>query len=252
MGHCPLAAKVALVTGAGRRVGQAIAVELGRAGCHVLVHHHTSTAGAEETCRRLAAVGAQCTPVRADLTDAAQTEALFRSLDAGPGGPDLLVLSAAIFDRRPFVEQSDEDFAHMIDANLLAPARVARLAARRMLKRGAGAIVSILDVGALQPWRGYAHYCSAKAGLQMLTRCLALELAPTIRVNGVAPGTVLFRDEEDAGLRERITKQIPLGHIGEPEDVAHAVRFLFEGSDFITGAMLAVDGGRLLRGGVEP
>jgi pteridine reductase len=111
-------------------------------------------------------------------------------------------------------------------------------------------IVNILDVAALAPWRGYAHHCVAKAGLAMLTRCLALELAPTVRTVGVAPGTVQFPEAMSEAQRERILSRIPLGRAGAPEDVARAVRFLVE-NDYLNGVILPVDGGRLAESG-EP
>jgi pteridine reductase len=238
--------KVALVTGAARRVGRAIALELGRAGATVWVHHHASTAAAAATVADLHALGAPATAVAADLRDPAATAALFARL-AAAGPLDLLVNSAAAFERRPFAAIDDAALAAMLDLNLVAPFRCARLALP-LLQPRRGVIVNVLDVAATQAWPGYAHYCAAKAGLRMLTKVLAVELAPAVRVCGVSPGTVLPPERYDAATRARLVAKIPLGREGRPEDVARAVRFLAAGPDFITGAILAVDGGRAAAG----
>jgi pteridine reductase len=134
----------------------------------------------------------------------------------------------------------------MIDLNLTAPFSCCRAAVGTMRTRPGACIVNILDVGgSLVPWRNHAHYCAAKAGLAMLTRCLALELAPQIRVNGVAPGTALFPESYAEEEKERAVRRIPLGRVGTPQDVVEAVIYLAT-APFVTGQILAVDGGRAL------
>jgi pteridine reductase len=235
-----LSGKVALVTGAARRVGRAIAVELAAAGARLVIHHAASPTEAAELARSLGGA----TVVQADLRDRGAAARVIEVARAEQGGIDVLVNSAAGFEHAAFESLSDAQWDAMLELNLLAPMRLARAAAPVMRARGAGVIVNILDVAAFTAWRGFAHYGVAKAGLCMLTRNLALELAPVIRTVGIAPGTVLFPDHYSPSDRARVTARIPLGREGTPADVARAARFLCE-QDYITGAVLPVDGGRL-------
>jgi pteridine reductase len=234
-----LSGKIAVVTGGAHRVGGAIARELAAAGARVIVHYHGSGAAAAEMVAALPGA----TSVSADLRTPVGVDTLFAAV-YGAGGLDVLVNSAAGFERAPFEQLDDARWDAMLALNLLAPMRCARAAAPLMRSRGGGAIVNLLDIAALAPWAGFSHYCVAKAGLAMLTRALALELAPAIRTNGIAPGTVAFPEGYDSARREQITRRIPLGRIGAPEDVARAARFLIE-EDFLNGVILPVDGGRL-------
>jgi pteridine reductase len=229
-----LSGKVALVTGGARRVGRAIALELGRAGARVAVHHHGSPKEADEVVRTIGNAFA----VQADLRTAAGCEA---AVNAIGGRADVVVNSAAGFLHAPFAQITDAQWEETLALTLMAPVRLVR--ALRP-----AAIVNILDLAALQAWRDYSAHCAAKAALAMLTRCWAVELAPHTRTNGIAPGTVLFPESFTAEQRARITRKIPLGHEGSPEDVARAVRFLCE-EDFLNGVILPVDGGRLAESG---
>ena len=201
-----------------------------------------STASAGASTAR--ASGARAEVVQADLTDSAQVARVFAAAD-GLGGCDLLVNSAAIFERAEIESVDDAAWRRMLDTNLSAPFFCCRAAVPSMHRKGRGDIVNILDVGGgLRAWKSHSHYCAAKAGLAMLTKCLALELAPQVRVNGVAPGTVRFPDSWSEEQRLEVIAKIPLGRIGETDDVAKAVLFLTTGSSFVTGQILAVDGGR--------
>jgi pteridine reductase len=228
-----LAGKIALVTGAARRVGLAIADELAAAGAQVVAHHHGSDAPPD---RRFALVH------RADLRDPAACASLIEAARARFGRIDLLVNSAASYLRAPFADQDDAAWDDLYSLDLAAPARLIRLA----LPHGLSSVVNIVDVAARQPWKSHAAYAAMKAGLAQLTRNLALELAPSVRVNGVAPGTVAFPPDFTEEERARITARIPLGRTGAPADVARAVRFLAR-EDFLTGVILPVDGGASLR-----
>lgn len=233
-----LAGKVALVTGGARRVGRAIVEELARRGANMVVHYHRSQAEAD----KLLAVHPDAFLFRADLRSAEGGQQLIEAIGRRFGRLDYLVNSAADYPRGAFVEQDDATWLATIELNLLAPARLSRLA----LGLGVTSIVNIADVAAWQPWRRHAAYAASKAALVQLTRCLALELAPAVRVNAVAPGTVAFPDDFDETARHAILRGIPLGHVGTPEDVARAVRFLLE-EDFVTGSVLTIDGGAALR-----
>ena len=226
----------ALVTGAAKRLGRAIALGLHRAGHRVAVHYRSSRAEAEETAALLGGAPlVQCDQAR-------EPERIVRDAASALGGLDLLVCSAAEFEKAPAETLPRGQFEAMLASNLTGPFYLMQ-AALPILRTSRGSIVTLLDVcGTTQVWKGYAHYAAAKAGLAALTRLLALEWAPEVRVNGVAPGAVLPPAEMDAA---RLVKRIPLGRIGEAEDVARAVLFLAE-QPFITGEILTVDGGRSL------
>lgn len=246
---------VALVTGGAVRVGRAIALRLASAGYRVWLHYHRSEAAASETS---AALGdAWVATLQADLSQAAERAALARRVSdrAGPVGGrlDVLVNSAAGFERGRFLDRSDDDLRRVLELNLVAPMSLTRALAPA-LTEARGAVVNILDVAGLQAWRGFVDHCTAKAGLAMATRALAVELAPAVRVNGVAPGTVAWPEDdlryaEGSEIRARILRAIPLQRIGTPEDVAEAVLFLAR-SAFVSGQVIAVDGGRTAAGGV--
>jgi pteridine reductase len=237
---------VALVTGGGIRLGKAIVQALAAEGATVAVHHHGSTAAARALLAELRAEGRRAEAFQADLTDDAQLAALVPGIERSLGPVSVLVNSAARFTRAAFLDTD----AAMLDAewrlNARAPFLLARAVARGMVERREGVIVNVLDIGgALVPWRSYSAYCMTKAALHMLTQVLALELAPHVRVNGVAPGTVLPPESLSPEEREQLRSRIPLQRFGTPADVAATVRFLVTGPDFITGQVVAVDGGRL-------
>lgn len=235
---------MALVTGAARRVGRAIALEMARCGHDIVVHYRSSAGEAREVAAKCASLGVRAVPIQADLTQPDDVNGLFRQMDDEFGRLDVLVNSAAVFRRTPAWDLSDEDLDFHLEMNVKAPYRCSVLAARRMRDRG-GCIVHIADVAAERPFREHIPYCVSKAALVMMTRAMAKAYAPLVRVNAVSPGTVLFRPDEDEDLRRRVTARIPRGRIGTPEDVARAVRFLVE-SPHVTGAVIPVDGGRSL------
>jgi pteridine reductase len=226
----------ALVTGAAKRLGRAIAQTLHGAGYRVAVHYRTSRAEAEQTAALLG--GAPI--IQGD--QAKDPERIVQEAARALGGLDLLVCSAARFEKVPSEQLPRGQFEAMLSSNLTGPFYLMQ-AALPHLRARRGSIVTLLDVcGTAQVWKGYAHYAASKAGLAALTRLLALEWAPEVRVNGVAPGAVLPPEGTDAAP---LAKRIPLGRIGAPEDAARAVLFLAR-EPFITGEILTVDGGRSL------
>jgi len=238
-----LTGKRALVTGAGTRLGRAIADHLVDLGMSVAFHCHGSVAGARTGAARARERGQSAIVLEADLAAADQVKDLARRAAEALSGLDLLVNSAARFGRRPFAEIDEAALDEMMAVNFKAPFLLTR-AALPYLSRHDGCLINVLDIGAELAWRGYAHYCASKAALAMVTRVLALELAPGIRVNGVAPGTILWPTEGvDEVSKDRELKRIPLGREGSPRDVAEAVAFLAS-QDYITGEILRVDGGR--------
>jgi pteridine reductase len=243
-----LRGKVVLVTGAAVRVGREIARSAAARGADVVVHYRQSAAEANALVEELTAAGVRAITVRADLERASEARRLIADALSAMGRIDVLVNNAAIFPRTPFLEIAEEEWDRTLATNLKAPFICAQAVAPHMLERGSGKIVNLADVAAFRPWPNYLPYCISKAGIVTLTQVLALALAPSVQVNAVAPGAILFPDDWDAERRERLLAQIPLQRTGTPEDVARTVLFLLEGSDYITGAVIPVDGGRLLAG----
>jgi pteridine reductase len=235
-----------LVTGAGRRIGQAIAVGLARAGCDVGLHYHGSVDGAEATAREVRAAGRRAELLPADLADPAAARALADRAARALGRLDVVVNSAAIMVHQPVETITPESWDTTLDLNLRAVFFVAQGAIPH-LRRAKGKIVNLADVAGFEPWPAYVPHCVSKAGVVMLTKALARALAPDVAVNAVAPGPVLLPEQWDRATRDHIRDTTPLGRLGEPADVVAAVRFLLEGSDFVTGTVLVVDGGRLIR-----
>lgn len=239
-----LAGQVALVTGAGRRIGREIALTLGRAGAAVVVNYHSSRNQAQATVQEIKALGVRSVAIRADVSHPAQVRRMFQSVDERFGQLDILVNNAGIFFPARWDQLTEEQWDRILGVNLKGPFFCAQAAARIMQRRGCGRIVNISSLGGLQAWSDYAHYCSSKAALIMLTRCLAKALAPNIQVNSVAPGTILFPGEKPSGLIKHIVEATPLKRAGNARDIASMVLYLVCHSDFITGQVFVVDGGK--------
>ncbi|MDX2194733.1 MAG: SDR family oxidoreductase [Gemmatimonadales bacterium] len=238
-----LAGTVALVTGAGRRLGRAFAEALAARGCRLALHHHASAAGAEEARAAIVAAGGQAHAFAADLSDPVVARHLPERVVERFGRLDILVNSAAIMEHRSFEETAPEDYDRIMDTNLRSVFFVTQGAAPA-LRAARGRVVNLADLGGLEPWPGYAAHSVSKAGVVMLTQVLARALAPEVCVNAIAPGTVLVPDDYDAETRERLRRSTPLQRLGEPRDAVAALLYLLEGGDFVTGEILAVDGGR--------
>lgn len=241
-----LAGTAALVTGAGRRVGQAIAVGLAGAGCDIAVHYNASAKGARETAAAVRDLGRRAELIQGDLADAQAARGLADQVVATFNRLDVLVNSAAIMVRQPIETITPESWDATLDLNLRAAFFVSQGAIPH-LRKARGKIVNLADVGGIEPWAAYLPHCVSKAGVVMLTQTLARALAPDVAVNAVAPGPVLLPDEWDEATRERIRSTTPLQRLGEPADVVAAVKFLLADTDFVTGTVLIVDGGRLIR-----
>ena len=245
----PLTDKVVLVTGAARRVGAVIAAAFHAEGARLAIHYRHSRADAEALVARLEAArpgSARAFP--ADLADAAACERLPEAVVRAFGRLDVLVNNASSFYPTPVGSITPDQFDDLVGSNLRAPLFLAQAAAPELAKR-AGLILNIADIHGLRPLGRHAVYSAAKAALVMLTRALAHELGPAIRVNAVAPGPVLWPEQGvDAALRERILERTALKRAGTPEDVARAALFFAKDAPFVTGEVLAVDGGRLAGG----
>jgi pteridine reductase len=240
-----LAGKVALVTGGARRVGAAIARRLHAAGANVMLHYRDSEADAARLASELnAARPKSAATVKAELLAPVAPRALVGAALESFGRLDVLVNNASSFFPVAVGAMEPSHWEELIGSNLRAPLFIAQQAAAELAKNE-GSIVNIVDIHAERPLKGYALYSIAKAGLAAMTRSLALELAPSVRVNGVAPGAIAWPEDgqfTDAE-RARILATTPLARIGSPEDVARAVHFL-ACAPYVTGQILAVDGGR--------
>jgi pteridine reductase len=237
--------RVALVTGAGTRVGREIALALGRAGMRVGVHYARSERGARDVAEQIIASGSDARTLPGDLTDPATSPRLVEHTAKVFGGIDVLVNSAAVMMRTPVGEVLVEDWDAMFALNLRAPFFLSQAAARVMSDKG-GVIVNIADLAAFETWKGYIPHAITKAGIVQMTRGLAHALAPKIRVNAVAPGSVLLPDGWTQDQADKLASTTPLGRIGKPEDVSAAVMYLIC-ADYVTGETIIVDGGRHVR-----
>jgi NAD(P)-dependent dehydrogenase (short-subunit alcohol dehydrogenase family) len=229
--------KVILVTGAAKRIGRGIALRLAGEGARVAIHYHHSEAEARQT----AADCGNAPLFRANLERVAEIQAMFGEIEQSLGRLDGLVNNAARFTRRDSLQitEADWDFIHSV--NLKAVFFCCQSGARLMRKSGGGRIVNISSLGGIRPWAEHAHYCASKAGVIMLTRALAKAFAPDITVNSVAPGVIPFEDIDPRG--KAMIQSTPAGRGGTPDEVAEAVVYFLQASNFITGQILAVDGG---------
>jgi pteridine reductase len=241
----PLAGQAVLVTGAARRVGAAIARKLHGAGANVLLHYRTSTGEAESLARELNdARPKSARTLKADLLDVNQLAPLVDAAVAAFGRLDILVNNASTFYPTPMGTISAHDWDDLMGTNVKAPLFLSQAAAVA-LRKSAGLIINLVDIHGSRPLKQFAVYSTAKAALAMLTRSLARELAPGVRVNGIAPGPIIWpEDAPDAELKAKIISRTLLQRQGSPDDVARTALFLAADAPYITGQILAVDGGR--------
>ncbi|MCC6363554.1 MAG: SDR family oxidoreductase [Bryobacterales bacterium] len=237
----PLRGKLVLVTGAAKRVGRGIALHLSNAGARVLIHYGSSEAEARRTAEECAAAGMY----RANLESVAEIAEMFSSIERDHGRLDGLVNNAARFTRfHPFdITEADWDFIHAV--NLKSVFFCCQQGGRLMRKHGGGRIVNIASLGGLRPWAEHAHYCASKAGVIMLTKALAKAFAPDITVNSVAPGVIPFGALDESA--EAMVRATPAQRAGTAAEVAEAVAYFLAASNFVTGQIMAVDGGLSLR-----
>jgi pteridine reductase len=238
--------RVALVTGAGRRLGRAMAQALAGRGMVVAIHYHGSASGARELETEVRRQGGRAACFQADLTDAAAARALPQQVGHHFGRLDVLVNSAAVMHRLNLEETTAEQWDAIHALNLRAVFFCTQGAAPA-LRAAKGKVVNLADLAGLQPWPGFVAHSVSKAGVVMLTKVLALSLAPDVTVNAIAPGAVLVPEDYSAEERERLARATPLRRLGSPTDVIAALLYLLEGGDFVTGEILVADGGRLVK-----
>lgn len=241
----PLAGKAVLITGAARRVGAVMARALHSAGANLVLHYRSSAEEAAALARELNSQRSDsATSAAGDLLDPAAVKALAHTAVAAFGGLDMLVNNASSFYPTPLGDIEEDDWNDLIGTNLKAPLFLAQAVAPALRERS-GLIVNLADIHGMRPLRRYAVYCIAKAGLIMLTKSLARDLGPQVRVNAIAPGPVMWpEDGIDEALREKIIDRTALKRGGSAEDVARALLFFASEAPFVTGQILAIDGGR--------
>lgn len=237
--------KVALVTGAARRVGRAMAIRLGALGYAVGVHFRTSEAEAAEVVATITAAGGRAVAVQADQRIESEVRGATEQVAAAFGRLDVLVNSASGFPRDAAGGPSADDFVEILRANVVGPHAFARAAAPHLKKAG-GRIVFLGDIYAERPLKGYLAYSASKAALHSVVKSLARDLAPDVAVNAILPGVVLPPEDADPRTLEAILRRTPTGRHGTPVDVLAALEFFLEAPRQITGQLLAVDGGRTL------
>jgi NAD(P)-dependent dehydrogenase (short-subunit alcohol dehydrogenase family) len=234
--------KTALVTGGAHRVGKSIALMLAGRGANVVVNYHRSAEAAEQTVAEIEARGVQALALQADVAELEQVEAMARAALARFQSVDIVVNSADLLEQTPFPMEDVEVWRRVTQVAIDGAFYVCNALAPAMLARGHGVIVNLVDLSAFLPWPRFTAHAVAKAGLLALTRQLALELAPTVRVNAVAPGPVLPSPHHDEARIAASARKTLLQRVGSPEDVAHAVRYLIE-AEYVTGEVMMVDGG---------
>lgn len=242
-----LAGQWALITGAARRIGATLARTLHSHGANVVVHFGSSSADAEALVAELnAARSGSALAVQADLRNTGSLEAFVADIVEQTGRLDILLNNASTFYPTPLADVTDAHWDDLMGTNLKAPLFLAKAAAPYLRQHG-GQIINIVDIHSQRPLKNHPVYGAAKAGLAMLTRSLAKDLAPAIRVNGVSPGAILWPEEGMSDKAEQsILRQVPLARMGEPQDIARTALFLIKDAPYITGQIIAVDGGRSL------
>jgi pteridine reductase len=234
----------ALVTGGAVRVGRTLALGLAREGVRVVVHYHRSERPARALVEQIHAAGGQAVAVAGDLSQMESLERVAKQAEDAFGGIDILVNNASVFPAESLEDTDEVLWDHTLAVNLKAPFFLMQKLATGMRRRGGGVVVNLADLAGLQVWRGYAAHGLSKAALVHLTRVAARSLAPEVRVNAIAPGTVLPPESMPEEEVARLAGRIPLRRIGRPDDVLEALLYLIR-AEYVTGEVLLVDGGRM-------
>jgi len=238
-------ARTVLVTGGAKRIGNVIAHTLHDSGHNIMVHYRSSAGAADKLVQELNKIRSDsASSVQGDLLDLARIPKIIETTISEFGRLDVLINNASTFYPTPIELINEEFWTDLMGSNLKAPAFMVKSAAK-YLRASNGNIINIVDIYARKPLSDHPIYCAAKAGLEMLTKSLARDLAPEIRVNGVSPGAILWpENDSDSASKSALLEKVPLNRMGDPSDIAKTVKFLIEEGSYITGQIIAVDGGR--------
>jgi len=238
--------KTVLITGGAKRLGHAIALTLAQKGANVAISYQTSAVQAKQTVSEIEKFATSGLAIKADISKQRDVRNLIQQVNKRFKGLDVLINSAANFERIPFSELNETHWIKAMDTNLKGPFLCSLYAGKLMQKHGGGKIINFADWAAERPYKNYLPYCVSKAGVIGLTKTLAKELAPKIQVNAIAPGPILAPANMSPRQRRRVAQGVPLKRWGSTQDIANTVLFLIEGTDFMTGSTLFVDGGQLI------
>lgn len=242
-----LSGKRALITGAGKRVGRAIALALADAGADIVVHYHTSSRESDEVAAEVLSRGRRADTICGDLADPAKIDLMVNELNRHEIAVDILVNSASVYFPTTLGEITADHWDRIMAVNARAPFLLSQKLGMQMKARGDGLIINIADCNLDRPYRNYTPYFMSKAALHIMTETLALELSPEVRVNTISPGTVLVPDDAGSDFYEQAINRSPLKTEGRPEDIAQMVAYLAQHGRFITGSDFRVDGGATVR-----
>ena len=237
--------KTVLITGASRRMGAALALAISAKGAKIGIHYNHSKKEAEAVAKTIERTGGIVFLTQGDISKTKDCKKIVVETAQALGRLDVLINNAAVFFKTPLLETTEKDWDQTLDANLKGAFFCAQAAAKIMQKNG-GKIINIADWASDRPYRNYLPYCISKAGIIALTKGLARALAPNITVNAISPGSVLLPEVFDEAEKNILINKTPLKRIGSKEDIINAVLFLLEGTDFMTGSTIVVDGGRLI------
>ena len=239
--------KVAFVTGAAKRVGRVVALQLAQAGAHLVIHYHQSESEAQSLKATLEKeFGTKASLVQGDLGTFSGLKEVSSQAWKAFGHVDILINNASVFYPTPLGEVKEAQWDDLFSVNVKAPFFLSESLGLQMKKRKEGKIINIADWAGQRPYQGYIPYCASKAALLSINQGLAKGLAPEVQVNAILPGPVMWPEDLDEKTKESVLAKTPLARVGPPKDVASAVRFLIDGNDFMTGTELHVDGGRHL------
>lgn len=242
-----LKGKVVLVTGGAKRVGRAVTLSLAQRGARVAIHYNQSKREAQELAIRLNQINPGCARAfGADLRNVSEIKRMTSAIGKHFKKIDILINSASIYKKNFFGKTNLADWDDHLNANLRAPFFLCQEVSSWMKKTGSGSIINIADWAALRPYSDFIPYCISKAGLLCLNSVLAKTLAPKIRVNAILPGPILLPEKSGKKFRAAVIQATPLKRVGSPEDICAAVLYLLESANFVTGAQIPVDGGRMI------
>jgi len=238
--------KVALITGAAHRIGKAIALGLAKEGMKISLHFNQSQEQVNQTLEEIKTLGAEAFAIQGDFADVAQIRNVVKKCHEHFKQIDVLINNAALYFKTPVGETSEPEWDDLLGINLKAPYFCAQYVSDLMKQKKRGKIINITDVAGISPWPEFIPYSASKAGLIAVTKGLAKALAPNIQVNAIASGTILMSEDATEEYKTEIIDSTLLKKLGTPQDIVNAAIFLLKGSDFVTGEVVVVDGGRLL------